>query len=119
MIAKCFEVRDHGTFIPVLATCLVTDNEGDRYLIARAGFGRMPDEQREYVLLTRIAGGRCETQFEYFSWGNHSRTLQVAHKYIGENFDKLLPGAVIDVAHIMGETAQAKTSERYEPGCAI
>jgi hypothetical protein len=111
MEVKTFEVRDEGTFIPVLAISLAPNNEEDRYLLARAGYGRTEAEQigGDYVLLTRLSGGGpCNYDFE--AWGN--RTLGCAHAYIKNCWDDLKSGQVIDVQYILAETEKPKESER-------
>lgn len=112
MIAKTFEIRDAGTFIPVLAVKLQPGCEKDRYLLARAGYGRSPEDQSEYVLLSRIAGGFGHCTSDPYAWPGGARTIPFAHKYIIANFDRLEPGAVIDVEFLLGESAQAKPSEQ-------
>lgn len=108
MIAKTFEVRDRGAFIPVLAVALDPGCEADRYLIARAGFCNDALDQAEYVVVTRLADMLSEYDPE--CWVG-SRTMQVAHRHIIKNFDDLESGAVIDVEYILGETDRPKTSE--------
>lgn len=112
MIAKTFEVRDSGTFIPVMAVKMEPGNEADRYLMARAGFGRTPEEQAGYVTLLRIAGGVGTATSDPHEWPGNSRTIPWAHRHIYENWDKLESGAVVDVEFILGETPQPKRSER-------
>jgi hypothetical protein len=111
MVAKTFEVRDDGTFIPVLAVKLTASNDSEKYLIARAGFGTAPTD---HVLLSPLRGEE-KMHFAPSAWGG-SRTLGIAHRYIRENFDDLDSGAVIDVELILGETFERKTSERFSGG---
>lgn len=111
MIAKTFEVRDSGTFIPVLAVQLSPGNEADRYLLGRAGYGTQPTDQSEYILLCRIDGGSGHCTSDCFSWGGAGRTMTVAHEYISENFEQLKSGDVVDVQFIIGETSEPKMSE--------
>lgn len=107
MIAKTFEIRDRATFIPAIAVRLTPGNETDRYLLARAGYGRYADEQMGYVLLCRAEGN--EVSYDPYYWAD--RTLKTAHEYILENFDKLDSGAVVDVEFILGEKKQPAESE--------
>lgn len=46
METKTFEIRDDGTFIPVIGIRFDPDCERDRYLFGRAGFGTDPETQR-------------------------------------------------------------------------
>lgn len=110
METKIFEIRDKAAFIPMIAIWLNPTNEADRYVLARAGYGRRPDQQRHYVLLGRIAGGEdlrfnCEPEI----WGG--RTLPVAHAFIRDTWKLLESGQVIDVEFILGEKLEPKKSE--------
>ena len=111
MNAKTFEIRDAGTFIPVLAVQLSPGNEEDRYLIGRAGYGTLPRDQAEYILLCRIDGGTGECTSDIYGWRNGERTMPEAHRYIEEHFETLASGEVIDVQYILGETTEKKLSE--------
>lgn len=102
--SKVVEIRDRGTFIPALATRIDPDNERERTLFARAGFGLEPATQREYVMLTMLTSAR--SQHDPFAWGD--RTMTSAHRFIAECWDTLTSGAVVDVEHLLGETAQPK-----------
>lgn len=113
MRAKTFEIRDAWTFIPALAVKLCPDTEDDRYLLARAGFGRTRAEQSQYIYLMRISGGVGTATSDPHEWIS-SRTMHEAHKYIEQHFDSLASGAVIDVQYILGETQQPKRSERFD-----
>lgn len=115
MIIKTFEVRDRSTFIPVLGVKMIPACEPDRYLFARAGFGRSVEQQSEYVTLIRIDGGDGKSTSDPFSWGS-ARTMQVAHEYIIKNWVFLNSGDVVCVETILGERQTPKISERFEGG---
>lgn len=108
MEAKTFEVRDAGTFIPVIAIRLMPENEKDMYLLSRAGYGNSAGEQGEYVIFGRL---QAESEFQHdpFAWGN--RTMQTAHHHVSTHFDALGSGALIDVQFLKGETSEPKKSE--------
>ena len=106
---KVFEILDRGTFKPMMAIRLNPSSEAERYLLARAGFGRYPGDQCKYVMLCELVGGGGKAHTDIYGWDN--RTTQWAQKYINEHFDELEPGAVIDVEFIAGETQTAKLSE--------
>jgi hypothetical protein len=110
MTPKTFEIRDSMTFIPALAIKLDPGNEQDRYLLARAGYGVTQEAQSQYVLLLKLSGGDGHYDCDPYGWAG-SRTMQEAHKHILASFDDLESGAVIDVEHLLGETATAKVSE--------
>jgi hypothetical protein len=112
MICKTFEIRDRGTFIPVLAIKLEPGCEPDRYLLGRAGFGTTPEAQRAYVQVVRIAGGSGHSSCDPHDWPGGARSVPIAHQHIIEHFDSLESGAVVDVEFILGERAEPKRSER-------
>ncbi len=103
MTTKTFEVRDRLTFIPVMATRVDTRDQGDDYLLRRAG---MPFN--EAVLLTNL--NDYKTCYSYN--GQNNPTLKRAHQHIYEHWDTLESGQVIDVEFIRGETPEPKKSER-------
>lgn len=109
MIAKALEIRDVGTFIPVLCVDMNPSNigEGQRYLLRRCGY---PCDARPNILMTNLSADGSPAWNDFYSWGG--RTRPVAHKYITEHWDELLDGAVVDVQFILGETAAPKQSER-------
>lgn len=112
MNTKTFEIRDKNTFIPVMAVQLEPGCEADRYLLARAGYGRKPEEQKQYYLVATLITqwGWVDTEYDPFKWGGE-RTMNAAHHYIEKNWDSLESGAVVDVQFILGETAEPKVSE--------
>jgi hypothetical protein len=109
MECKTFEIRDRATFIPVLAIRLEPSNEQDRYLLARAGYGREAETQGSYVLLCQVDGGSGHCTSDCYEWG--SRTYHVAHDFIVTHWSKLPSGAVVDVEFILGESQKMKRSE--------
>jgi len=109
MEVKLFEVRDRGTFIPVIAIRLGSRNEAERYLLSRAGYGQEKDAQQEYVLYA----GLEEYQMQYDPHEQTNRTRHVSHKYIGEHWEDLNSGDLIDVEWILGETNHKKQSEAW------
>lgn len=118
MEVKLLEIRDSMTFFSVVAVAMKPsvlgkdEHEAERYLLKRAGYDVEPCAR------TLIAVGRTDadgtTQFCYdpFSWTSGGRTMRAAHMYIEGHWDELRSGSVIDVEHILGETAQPKKSER-------
>ena len=107
MDTKLFEVRDRGTFIPVIATLMIpvgTEADAEAFLLKRAGF----DFDSAFVLLARLEGG--DALYDPFGWVN--RTMRTAHIYIQDNWDALRSGDVVDVEFILGERPAPKISER-------
>lgn len=104
---KTFEIRDRSTFIPTLAVQLDPKNEQDRYLLARAGFGRLPTEQRQYIFLVHLEKPRAE--WDPIAWND--RTMYTAHQHIVEWWADLNSGDVIDVEYLLKESESPKRSE--------
>jgi hypothetical protein len=113
MEAKTFEIRDRGTFIPLLAVKLAPSCEPDRYLLARAGYGVDARRQAEYVVLWPLEGSGAAS-YDPFKLGGGPRTYPIAGTFIIEHFDELASGAVIDVEFLLQETTSPKRSEREE-----
>ena len=112
MEIKMFEIRDRGTYIPVIAIRPTPTCEDECYMLARAGYGREPQDMAGYILVARISGGEGRITCDPYEWGGGARTMQVAHDHIQKHYDELETGAVVDVEFIMGETAAPKVSER-------
>ena len=104
MEVKLLEIRDRATFLPVMAVSTVPA-EGQVYLLSRAGFS----PSLASIILTRLSGESPSSADPYF-WNN--RTMETAHIYIEKNFPSLKDGDVVDVEFILGETTEAKPSER-------
>ena len=110
MQVKLFEVRDAGTFVVCMGIRLRGRCEQERYLLARAGYGRTEKIQEQYVLFTCILPDYEKITYDSMHWGD--RTFQVAHSYIESHWSNLVNGQVVDVQHILGETDTIKISER-------
>lgn len=105
---KTFEIRDRGTFIPVMATAMAAVQDQDAYLLSRAGYGT------DYLLVMLCKLDGQEISYTPESWrAKYWRTLVEAHKYITKNWGILASGQVIDVEFILGETTDPKISERF------
>lgn len=109
MECKTIELRDRATFIPMLAIRLIPGCEADRYLIARAGFGREATSQGQHVIFVRLQTG--SGSHDPYEHGN-TRTFGTAHQYLLEHWDEVETGAVIDVEVLLGEKTTPKQSER-------
>lgn len=112
MEVKLFEIRDSMTFMPMLAIKFETRNEAERFLLARAGYGRDKFDQAQYVLLLELAGGDGRYNCDPYGWQGGARTLKTAHNYIIERWNDLASGDVVCVEHILGERPEPKVSER-------
>jgi hypothetical protein len=132
MQAKALEIRDEGTFIAALAIDMnpapqypqkgsfseqelaasLDANIAQQYLLRRCGY---PCDGRPNVILTRLDGNGKATNDPY-AWPRTSRTMACAHVFIIEHWDTLKDGDVVDVQHILGETAVCKRPERETIG---
>lgn len=112
MDVKLLEVRDIGTFIPMLALKPIPRSEEERYLLARAGYGRSPDDQGEYVLLGKLVGG--DLHYDPYHWRDgQGRTMRTVHLWLQEHWFEVHSGDVVDVEYLLGETHDPKASERF------
>lgn len=111
--SKVLEIRDSLTFIPVLAVQMKATGMSEEeqiqayYIHWRAGYSR---DGNTCVLIKLTTG---EAHNDAYSWGSGNRTMLTSHLFIEANFDTLRNGDVIDVEFILGETTQAKKSERF------
>lgn len=110
MQAKALELRDDGTFIPILCVDMSSaDNAEQRYLLRRCGY---PLDGQANVIITRLDGdGRHAFNDPY---DQSDRTWRTAHMWIIENWHTLNDGDVVDVEFIMGERDKPKLSERFD-----
>ena len=106
MEVKCLEIRDFGTFIPVICIRPVPDNEAQRYLLRRDGYRGHADESCIIMIDAQCRG----VAYDPYDWKD-SRTKGNAHRYICDHWPELVDGTVIDVQFIIGETAAPKDSE--------
>ena len=107
MLTKALELRDSGTFIPILAVDMNPGNEAERYLLRRCGY---PCDGEPNIIVTRLDGNGKATNDPY-AWGG--RTYPVAHDWIIKNWRQLMDGDVVDVEFILGEKPEKKISERF------
>lgn len=105
---KVLELRDAGTFIPILCINIQPQNAEQSYLMRRDGY---PCDGCPNVILTRLSGDGQATNDPY-GWGRGPRTFPVAHDWIIDHWDELSDGDVVDVEFILGERPTKKLSER-------
>jgi hypothetical protein len=108
MEVKCLEIRDAGTFVPVICFRPVPTNEAQRYLLRRDGY---KGDDSEFCIIY-IAAQCRGVAYDPYDWPANPRTHRVAHNHIRDHWHELKDGDVIDVQFILGETKQCKTSER-------
>lgn len=115
MQVKALGLRDDSTFIPVLAVDMNPPTAGElnyeavHYLLKRCGYAC---DGRPNIILTRLSGDGQATNDPY-GWRS-GRTFPVAHKWIIENWDRLMDGDVVDVEFILGERDTPKASVRMK-----
>ena len=113
MQVKVLEIRDEGTFFPMLCINLgMADNEDQRHLLHGVGF---PLDGRPNIAVTHATCSGHLTNDPY-EWGPDRRTYSVSHNYIINHWDELKDGDVIDVQFILGETKVKKIPQRQEAG---
>lgn len=114
METKILEVRDRGTFIPVLCVDmnpypeLSDTRRAQEYYLRRSGY---PCDGRPNIAVAKVSMDGDPAWNDPYGW--QSRTMAVAHKFIIEHWPKLRDGDVVDVQFILGETAEPKVSERH------
>ena len=106
MITKMVEILDRATCISAIAIKAASEDPIERFHFRRCGFGE------DFPLIILLTLDPVRVQYGPYNWDTSSRTMRAAHQYIEDNFDNLLPGAVVDVEYILGETKEPKTSER-------
>lgn len=130
MNAKLLELRDKGTFIPLLCVDMnpgrpypeygmMTEDKlmasldayvARMYLLRRCGY---PCDGRPNIAITHLRCGGDKCSNDPYHWDG--RTYPVAHKFIIEHWRQLKDGDVVDVQFILGETKEPKISERVKP----
>jgi hypothetical protein len=116
MEKKFLEIRDRGTWIPVLAfrfDLADTEMPGFRESFWRAGFGKGPEDWYRYTFVMRFEGPSV-VNYDPLEWGGSSRTMWHAHRIIEETWDQLQSGDVVDVEFSLGEKPTKKTPEWKE-----
>ena len=109
MEVKCLEVRDKGTFIPIICIRPVPMNAEQRYLLRRDGYSGNDSERCIIVIKAQCHG--CA--YDPYEWVGQSRTMRYAHDYIERHWHELADGEVVDVEFILGECPTKKVSERF------
>lgn len=113
MECKLFELRDKGTFIPMMAVRIEITSRSGSYLLRRAGWGA-----GDHAVYFMDLEGRHGCQYNRFEWRN-PRTFGVSHDFIIRNWDDLRSGDVIDVEFILEETEEGKVSEQHTSGFSV
>lgn len=111
METKLFELRDVGTFIPLLC---IKPQAGEDFLTSPLSFTakmawRYGYRDARAVIVTHMGEPRRGCHVDPYDWND--RTFKSAHLYIEEHWDELKSGALIDVRVILGETTEPCESE--------
>jgi hypothetical protein len=124
METKLFELRDVGTFIPLLCVkpeaerphasdCKLHQDQTDDCSCGVAFENKMAwrygYRDSGSVIVTHMSVPDRGCQNDPHAWGD--RTFQVAHDYIRKHWDELKSGALIDVRFILGESITPCESE--------
>jgi hypothetical protein len=110
MEVKCLELRDKGTFVPVICVRPTPDNEAQRYLLRRDGYRGDHSEPCIIMIDAQCRG----VAYDPYDWTKDRRTKPNAHQWITDHWQELKDGDVVDVQHILGETTKPKVSERFQ-----
>lgn len=110
MIVKLLEIRDRGTCISAMAIQLDPTNEEDRRLLAHAGFGRLPEDQRRYILFGNMDGGDFAVKTDRYDWGRGT-TMEQAHVELYANWEKYRSGDLMDLEYLRGERPAPKPTD--------
>lgn len=106
MEVKMFELRDHGTFIPLL--CIRPGNRSLEHPFIAKMIWRCGWRDSDAVIVMSF-GDATRCQSYPYAWGD--RTFHTAHLHIQENWSKLSTGDLIDVRVLLGETDKPCESE--------
>lgn len=109
MKTKVLEIRDKATFIPVVCVDMNPANDVQRYYLRRCGY---PCDKQPNIAISHLRASGEPFWNDPHGWSG--RTYPVAHGYIIENWTTLVDGDVVDVERILGETGDAKKSERLD-----
>lgn len=115
MQTKIIEIRDEGTYIPVLC---VDMNPGpasgeepysvEWQYLKEQGY---PCDGRPNILMTHL-GAKGKATNDPYEWGDTTRAT--AHHYIIEHWPELEDGSVVDVQFITGQTSAPKIRQHLE-----
>jgi len=99
MEAKLFEAVDYGVHVPMIAIRCTPANEGEIRLLACAGYGSEAEDQGGYVVFAALPKYLGESQIQA------AVGMQVVRDwlYLKDNWERLEPGTVLDVAFLAGE----------------
>lgn len=107
---KVVGIHDRYTYKPLIVFRAHPENERERQMLARAGFGLRPDEQAAYTFFYDVNAGQCSYDpcklADRYSCGEAARFIRDA---LG--FDGLRHGEFLDCECIRGESVHPVTFE--------
>lgn len=108
--AKAVGVHDRGTYKPMIVFRVAPENERERRILARAGFGLQPEEQAAYTFFYDVDHGDCSYDPCKLT---DQRTCGTAARFIRDErgFDRLRHGEFLDCECIRGESVRPVTFE--------
>jgi hypothetical protein len=119
METKLFELRDRGTFIPLLcikpgAEALHKTGCDDSPCTCGAAFiakmaWRYGYKDNPAIIVVHMGNPDRGAHSDPYAWSD--RTFQTAHQWIKRHWDEIQSGHVVDVEFILGETLEPKASE--------
>lgn len=107
---KVIGVHDVCTYKPVIVFRAAPENERERRILARAGFGLEPEEQAGYTFFYDVNRGQCS--YDPFKLADQE-TCGTAARFVRDvrGFGRLRHGEFLDCECIRGESARPVTFE--------
>jgi len=109
MRLKILEIRDTGTFIPVVAIDMNPENAEQQYYLRRMGFAC---DWRPNIAIFNLDCHGNPVWNDPYGWREGARTYPVAHDWIIKHWHELQDGSVVCVETIVGERQEPRQSER-------
>ena len=104
-------VHDDCTYKPLLAFRMEPENEHERRIMARAGFGKTAEQQGEYVFYFDMNNEQCtynEARItDKYTIGEAVRSINLNHDTGGAYLP--FPGSFIDCEYLRGEKDKPMT----------
>lgn len=107
---KVIGVHDECTYKPMIVFRVAPENERERRILARAGFGPEPEEQAAYTFFYDVDRGQCD--YGHYRLADQE-TCGTAARFVRDvrGFDRLKHGEFLDCECVRGESAHPVTFE--------
>lgn len=107
---KVIGVHDDATYKPMMVFKVVPENDRERRIMARAGFGDTAEKQSDYIFFYDMNHRECD--YGWYRLGD-KRTCGEAAPWIRTEcgFDMLPHGAFIDCEFLRGDKDEPMTFE--------